>query len=282
MCGGFHSFKVGFSGENTQNADPIDVRLVISEKSFRTLPQGRDLLIFCRAGIRSAIPADPSFCVSMLNLALVGEQRSRVRDLAGFRKLHRVPDEKSERSQAFVWRIAADDIGQDLDRRFADFRGELGLKRIQMKVSEPEGGRGTITTPSFQYQISVDLNCDDPSELVWRRCVSGFTAPEPVLSDSFSATFGTTFDTLEFIPAELIEVDAVIDCIEGQPHSPLESDYDRTATWCRLSVPEQMSSTLLIETGLVSLKSLTPCPPKVLLRSFVTYRELLPAIEWAG
>ncbi len=218
----------------------------------------------------------------MLNLALVGEQQSRVRDLSGFRKSHRVPDEDSERARAFVQRIATDDIGRDLDHWFADFRRQLGLKRAQLEVSEPDHGSGTITTPSFQYQVSVGFCENDPSTLLWRRCVSNFTTAEPMLADDFSATFGTTFDTIEFVPPDPIDVESFIDWIEEQPDSQLDPDYDRTTSWCRLLAPQNMASTMLIQTHLVSLKSLTPCPPRTLVKSFLAFRDLLPVIAWTG
>lgn len=216
----------------------------------------------------------------MLNLALVGEQQGRIRDLAGFRKSHRVPDEDSERTRAFVRRIAADDIGEDLDQRFADFRRQLNLKRIHMDVSEPHDGSGTITTPDFQYQISVTLCDEEPSELIWRRQVTNFTKAEAVLSDDFASTFGTVFDTVEFVPPEPVDVESFIDWIEDQPDGGLTPDYDRTATWCRLTAPAKMSATMLVQHHLVSLKSLTPCSPETLMRSFLAFQQLLPAIEW--
>ena len=218
----------------------------------------------------------------MLNLALVGEQQSRVRDLSGFRKSHRVPGEVSARANDFVRRIAADDIGEDLDQWFAGLRRELGLKRAQMEVSDPYQGSGTIITPTFQYQVSVGLSNDDPSLLTWRRQVSEFAPLEAVLRDGFSSTFGTIFDTLEFAPVAPINVEEFIDWIEDRADSQLESDYDRTATWCRLIAPQQMASTMLIEAQMVSLKSLSPCPPETLVRSFMAFRELLPPITWGS
>ena len=218
----------------------------------------------------------------MLNFALVGEQQSRVCDLSGFRRSHRVPDEVSARANDFVRRIASDDIGEDLDQWFAGLRRELRLKRAQMKVSDPYRGSGTIITPTFKYQVSVGLSEDDPSLVTWQRRVSEFAALEAVLRDGFSSTFGTIFDTLEFAPVEPIDVEEFIDWIEGKADSQLEPDYDRTATWCCLIAPQQMASTMLIEAQLVSLKSLSPCPPGTLVKSFMAFRELLPAITWAS
>jgi hypothetical protein len=235
-----------------------------------------------RQGSRPVIPDEPFIVVTMLNFSLVGLQECRVRDLAGFQKSHRVPEEDSQRSRAFVRRIAATDIGLDLDQRYADFRRELGLKRAQLEVSEPHDGCGTIATPAFSYQVSVDLRSEDPSTLFWKRRVFGFNAPEPLLSDSFSATFGTTFDTVEFEPLDPVDVEAFIDWIENQSDGKLEPDYDRMATWCRLTARDQTASTMLVQSHVISLTSLQPVPPVSLLQSFFSFRDMLPEIQWHG
>ncbi len=226
--------------------------------------------------LRSMVPR------RMFNIALVAQQRSRIRELIGFRKNHRVPDEHSERSRSFVRRIAADDIGKDLDQRFDDLRRQLQLKRVDMQVADPHDGTGSITTPHFRYQVSVVQSHDDPSAAVWRRQLSGFSAVDSVLSDELAAAFGTLFDTVEFTPADPIDVEAFIDWIEQQPDSRLEPDYDRTGTWCRLLAPQQQSSAMLVEHHQVSLQSLTPCSPATLVNSFLAFQKLLPSVAWTG
>ncbi|MCH2210489.1 MAG: hypothetical protein MK110_04255 [Fuerstiella sp.] len=218
----------------------------------------------------------------MLNLVLVGENESPVRNLAGFRKSHRVPDDTSERSRAFVRRIAGDDVGRDLDQRFTDLRHKLGLKRVQIQVSDPADGCGSIRTPEFSYQVCADLSCSNSSAVVWRRSVYGFTAPDAVLSESFSATFGTTFDTVEFSPRQPVDVETIIDWIEDRTTCRLQADYDRTGSWCRLTAPQQMESMMTIRAHVVSLQSLNPCNPQTLLTSFLAFHDLLPVIEWSG
>ncbi|MFN9970958.1 MAG: hypothetical protein ACK58T_13815, partial [Phycisphaerae bacterium] len=52
-------------------------------------------------------------------LSLVKTDGMRVRDLKGFRKAHQVPTEFNEHTQAFVARIAADDINAELETRFS-------------------------------------------------------------------------------------------------------------------------------------------------------------------
>lgn len=264
--------------QQTQQTVRIDVPTAIHEKSPD--PAGRNL----SACSRRFNPHGHSllFLLNMLNLALVGEQQSRVRDLSGFQKSHRVPSEVSQQTRNFVRRIAEADVGSDLDQRFADIRRELGLKRIQLEVSGPDGGCGTIVTPAFRYQVSVELSDDDPAAVVWKRRAFGFASSAPVLADSFSAAFGTTFDTVEFAPSQPVDVPAFIDWIEDRTDQPLRPDYDRMATWCRLSTPEQMAATMMVQSHAISLKSLQPVSPAALLQSFFSFRDMLPVpgIPW--
>lgn len=216
----------------------------------------------------------------MINLALVGEQRSRIRDLSGFRTSHRVPKEHSERTRAFVRRIAADDIGRDLDQRFSDLRRQMQLKRTQLDVSEPKEGRGEITTPEFQYRVTVELCEQDPTTLVWRRSVSDFHTTVSVLSEQFAAAFGTVFDTVVFTPPDPVDVEAFIDWMEEHPDNQLKPEYDRTGTWCRLTASQPQAAEMLVEHRQISLRSLTSCSPDALLSSFLAFRDLLPGIAW--
>jgi hypothetical protein len=76
------------------------------------------------------MPSEPD-SIHLANVTLVKEQRSRVRDLQGFRKGHQIPTESTEHTNSFVGRIAAEDLAADLETRFADFRKLLKFKRIE-------------------------------------------------------------------------------------------------------------------------------------------------------
>jgi len=87
---------------------------------------------------------------------------------------------------------------------------------------------------------------------------------------------------VEFAPAEPVDVERFIDWVEDQANRQLEPDYDRMATWCRLTAPQHMASTMLVQSHVISLKAAAPCRPGTLLMSFFAFRELLPAIPWPG
>jgi len=213
-----------------------------------------------------------------LNLALVGEETIRVRDLTGFRKSHRVPDEISDRAESFIRRIATPELEADLDQRFADFRRCLGLKRVEMDVEEPLDGVASIATPSFTYRVSIHLAEDDPATAVCERSVDRFSDAEPLMSPDFTAAFGNTFNTVRMLPPEPLEVERFIDWIECQEDGQLTAEYDRTATWCRLLFSDNRTASMLVRSDSVALTALEPVSPGSLLKSFVELRERLPGV----
>ena len=218
----------------------------------------------------------------MLNIALVGEQRCRVRDLTDFRRSHRPPDEHSERARAFIRRIATSNLEEDLDQRFSDFRSQLGFRRVELQVSEPADGVASIRTPVFTYQVSIELSEDDLTSAVCRRRVVGFDDPQLLLSDGFERIFARVFNIVEFEPAEPISIDELIDQMESGEHSQITTDYDRSATWCQLMRNGDTGARMLVRSDVVSFVASAPAPPAALLQSFFELREQLPEISWRG
>jgi len=231
------------------------------------------------SGPVSVVPGSLALSPLMLNLVLAHQHGTRVRDLSGFRRSHRIPEEDSDRARDFVAKIAADEINRDLDERFSDFRRVLGLKRTQMQVSDADAGAGFIRTPEFTYQVSIALDPDEASQALWRRQVAEFLDPQPLLSDEFHRVFGTLFDTVEFEPPEPVDLEDFIDHIEDRPSDDLSVDYDRSATWCRVSALSHHAE-MTVYQDRVSVRSLQPGSPSVLLQSFFAVRDSLPGIAW--
>jgi hypothetical protein len=215
---------------------------------------------------------------SLFKVTLARHQRSRVKSLRGFKKTHQVPDEFNEHTNSFIGRIAAEELSEDLDQRFADFRKSLGFKRVDMNVSEPDGGFGTIVTPWFDYQISASLAEDDPTEVIWRRQLSEFRKPEMMTAVEVSTTFGNLFDTVELLPPSGIDVSEFIDQIEDLTPLGVTLDYDRTATWCVIGI-KGIAGQVRLTGDLLSLVVHQPQPPAKLLDSFFQVRSCFAGIE---
>lgn len=216
---------------------------------------------------------------SVLNVALISEQSTLVRTLSGFRKKnHTVPDECNDRTQAFVGKLAFEEIGQDLDSRFTQFRKDLGFKRVDLKVSDPDSGLGAISTPWFDYRITVTQASDDPQTAVLRREVSDFRDTKAMLSSEFATVFGTLFNTLEFEPPEPIDMEAFIDSMEDRSDSDLTVEFDRTATWCQVAT-QRIPGTLSVQTDCIALITAQPELPARLLEAFFSFRNHLTGID---
>ena len=212
------------------------------------------------------------------NVALVSEQRRRVRDLRGFGKAHSVPFANTDRTQSFVGRIASKEISEDLDTRFDEFRKNFRVKRSDLIVSEPENGEGAIGTPWFEYRITVTHDPNEPSEVTWRRQIAHVRDPVPLLSPEFAAVFGTVFDTVEFEPLDPIHMEAFIDSIEERDDESINLEYDRQSTWCELTTAA-IPGRLLVESERVAFITNQPQLPARLLNAFFQFRTQLTGLE---
>lgn len=153
----------------------------------------------------------------MKRVVFRAESTGRVKDLAGFRKTHTLPDRANEWARKYVNRIAAVDIKTDLDNTFDAVRDQFGYKRKDLDVSAERDGLGFIRTPDFEYTVTVAVNPDDPSEVIWRREVGRLSDPEFVRSEGFVTVFGSMFNKLVFEFTVPVNVAEFVDRIEDDP-----------------------------------------------------------------
>ena len=145
------------------------------------------------------------------------DRPGRVKDLGGFRKSHSVPDRANEWARKYVARAAAPDIKADLDNVFDAVREQFSYKRKDVDVSAERDGFGFIRTPDFEYTISVSVNEDDPSEVVWRREIGRLGDPAFVRSEGYVNIFAPIFDKLVFEFSDPVNVAEFVDRIEDAP-----------------------------------------------------------------
>jgi hypothetical protein len=167
-------------------------------------------------------------------VSFVGETASRVKSLSGWKKTHSAPDGASARDQAYVAGIAAGELKKDLDAVYDALKQAFGFKRRELEVAEPADGTGTIVTPFFSYSISVSLDADDPTEVVWTRTVDNISEPRQIACEAFAEVFDGKFRKLQFALPSRVDVEDCIDAIEDAEIAGLGVDYDREATYCEL------------------------------------------------
>ncbi len=98
----------------------------------------------------------------MKRVVFRAESVGRVKDLAGYRKTHTLPDRANDWARKYVNRVATGDIKADLDNVFDMVREQFGYKRKDLDVSAERDGLGFIRTPDFEYTISLSVNSGRP------------------------------------------------------------------------------------------------------------------------
>jgi hypothetical protein len=222
---------------------------------------------------RRKAPADPS-AGQTKNLTLVSQRVRPIRSLSGFEKTFRQPDRANSAADAFVARIAGQEITDDIHRVFAELKGAFRFKRADLHIANHGDGAATIITPFFNYSIAVRVNREDPSQATFRRTVDAIKEPAQLGSAAFERVFKDTFDTIEFDLPTLVDLPAFIDRLEEADDGRIRIDYGPEATCCTLYVTG-LPGTVQVTARSVSIVHVKPDLPASLLRSLYEILNVL-------
>lgn len=174
---------------------------------------------------------------------LLSESISSVKTLSGFTKGkgHLIPDRHNSFARSFINELAAGDLKEDLERVRNALKRAFGFKRVQLGVKNHGEGAATVTTPYFNYNVSVEQAADDPASVLWRRTVDAITHPDEVLSEAFETVFADVFDTIELTLRDQVDLDDLIDAIEAMDSDEIVVDYheDEQITSCAIKLKGQ-------------------------------------------
>jgi hypothetical protein len=165
-----------------------------------------------------------------------GERRSKVRDLAGFQKSFKLPESVTPSAQKWIYRLAADDLRAEVEETYNALREHLGFKRKDLESTIGAEGIGFVRTPSFDYSVSVSLDPDEPSSVIWRREVSQVSDADILRSDGFRQVFGGRLETLQFDFEKPIDVEQLVDRIEEDPQPGVKVRVASDGSACDVTV----------------------------------------------
>ena len=211
------------------------------------------------------------FAVLIGDVALWSRRSMSVKNLSGFKKGHSLPDRANHSSQTFVTSLAKDQVTEDLKSVFQALKGAFKLKRADIEVSDQGDGTGTVITPNFNYSVSVQLDPEDPSCVIWSRTIDAIKDPKPLFSTAFASVFQTYFDTVEFALPNDIDIGALIDSIEEADDARIGIEYDPETTYCILSVAG-IEGRIRITKRAMRIEYPKAEAPKLLLSSFLAIR----------
>lgn len=208
----------------------------------------------------------------VMNASLLRRRAGQIRNLSGFKKSHKVPDDVTDRAIAFVASISGAEVQEDLEEKFASLKKAFKFKRKELSIANEDDGTGTIVTPYFNYSISISLDPEDSSGVVWEWAVDAIKEPDKIFSDEFSDVFGREFDTVEF--SMPIDVEEFIDQVEELDADDIEIAYDMDATSCSLTV-EGVDGKIEVTSETLAMVNSSPTTPRLMLESFFQIQRKL-------
>lgn len=170
---------------------------------------------------------------------LLVETSVSIKSLAGFKKKgHHIPDRHNESARSFIRELADNDLKSEIERLRGALKAQFRFTRLQLSA-DLHPGAATITTPFFNYNVSLNQDPADPGCVLWRRSLEAITQPEKVLSPEFEAVFPDLFDTVELSLASPVDLEGLVDCLEALPGGGIAVDYpaDGPITECTLAIP---------------------------------------------
>jgi hypothetical protein len=213
-----------------------------------------------------------------------GESRDRVKNLSGFQKNFKVPEAATPSAQKWTYRMAADDLRAQVEETYNALREELGFKRKDLESTVGADGLGFIRTPGFDFAVSVSLDPDDPTSVVWRREVSQVADPDVLRTDGFRKVFGTVLDTLQFDFEHPLDVEELVDRIEDDPPPGVKVRVASDASACDVTV-QGFAGRIHVERASLRVEGPPGLSPESLVEQFFAFQRRfggkkgLPALQ---
>jgi hypothetical protein len=252
---------------------PRAVRKVISAPKKQT-PQifGPENAILATVSATAKRPARRLDMKQLRRIVFRGETRDKVKALSGFQKNFKVPEAATPSAQKWTYRMAADDLRAEVEETYNALREHLGFKRKDLESTVGSDGFGFIRTPSFDFSVSVSLDPDDPSSVVWRREVSQVSDPDVLRADGFRRVFGGTLDTLQFDFEKPIDVEDLVDRIEDDPPPGVRVRVASDASACEVTV-QGFGGRIHVERASLRVEGRPGLSPDSLVEQFFAFQS---------
>jgi hypothetical protein len=218
--------------------------------------------------------ADHAETEQIKSLTLLARDTQGVRELSGFKKTHQLPDRLSHSSQAFIAKIASEEIEQDIQHVFSRLKAAFRFRRADLDISNLGEGGATIITPHFNYSIRIELDPANTSQVIFHRTVDAIREPDAILSEPFAGVFERVFDTLELDMPQSIPLTELIDRIEELDDDRIQIQYDPAITYCTLQI-QGVAGAITVTLRTLSIVHSKAVSPKKLLQSFFDMQRIL-------
>jgi hypothetical protein len=201
-----------------------------------------------------------------------GETRGKVKELSGFQKTFKVPEAATPSAQKWTYRLAAADLRAAVEEAYNALREHLGFKRKDLESTVGGDGMGFIRTPSFDFTVSVSLDPDDASAVIWRREVSQVSDPDVLRADGFRRVFGGWLETLQFDFEKPIDVEGLVDRIEDDLPPGVKVRVASDASACDVTV-QGFAGRIHVERASLRVEGRPGLGPDSLVEQFFAFQS---------
>ncbi len=203
-------------------------------------------------------------------------RRALITSLQGYRPSHFAADRAADR-QRYLAQIGHRDLEQELDGLFVCLREKFGFRRRQLQVGGPADGCGLIATPDFDLEITLLPDPDNGRGCLWRRTVSSIRQRHLMMDERLQSLLQPAASGLQISMRDDFDPERLIDLVEECCPSGLVVDYDRTATWCELSIPD-LPVRVRIDAGLITVTGRNPVSPAELVAGYAAFQTRFAAL----
>ncbi len=168
--------------------------------------------------------------------SLIGNTFGLIKNLSGYKKSHKLPDEINPATQSFVAKISTLEVREVADMLFSKMRAMLGYKRRDVSASY-DLGLYVIETPDFTLNISIEIDPSCISRYMIVTELSSVVNPDIIVSEGFALAFDRCFEKVVIdFPCE-VPVEDIIDRIEDyEDQTALTLEYPADASFCMVKL----------------------------------------------
>lgn len=201
-----------------------------------------------------------------------------LKQLAGYRKGSKLPDSVSASANKFVASMAEDELNTDMQETLDLLRANFKFKRRELEIDGPSEGAGSIATPFFTYQISIELDPERITHARWTCELNQIHDPQKLMTDSFDECFGAANWILEMPVKDPMDIGDVIDNIEDAENDAIDINYDKDATWCDVNI-QGVLGTLRVTPSAFVLSPPSSIKPRQIFETLLQMRIRLAEIQ---
>lgn len=215
------------------------------------------------------------------SLSFRGRTTGAFKTLRGFKKsFHTVPDAVNATTNAFLAKLAADELAEEGEACFQRARTLLNYKRKDLTL-DLAAGAATLSAKDFSLAIVYSLSEDNPAEYLVTRSLENLRNADFLSLPQTDELLGGLFNEVNFQLSRGAPVENVIDAVEGlgdRAGSAMSVTYPSNCATCTLAV-EGVDAEVRYEPHELSIVFPRTAPPGALWTSFLAVRHAFALSE---